>query len=131
MKEKYESLSLATLKDLAKARGLKGISTMRKPELIERMLEEDKKEQTAENEQTISGTAEENTIPARPEYVAAEKQKIREVFLHRREERHQPDPVPLYGAILSIAAITAIIMAEVKIRDVRTAIMEKTDRRTL
>ena len=59
------------------------------------------------------------------------KQKIREVFLHRREERHQPDPVPLYGAILSIAAITAIIMAEVKIRDVRTAIMEKTDRRTL
>lgn len=43
MKEKYESLSLATLKDLAKARGLKGISTMRKPELIERMLEEDKK----------------------------------------------------------------------------------------
>ena len=73
MKEKYESLSLATLKDLAKARGLKGISTMRKPELIERMLEEDKKEQTAENEQTISGTAEENTIPARPEPVAAEK----------------------------------------------------------
>ena len=73
MKEKYESLSLATLKDLAKARGLKGISTMRKPELIERMLEEDKKEQTAENEQTISGTAEENTIPARPEYAVAEK----------------------------------------------------------
>ena len=71
MKEKYESLSLATLKDLAKARGLKGISTMRKPELIERMLEEDKKEQTAENEQTISGTAEENTIPARPEYAVA------------------------------------------------------------
>ena len=73
MKEKYESLSLATLKDLAKARGLKGISTMRKPELIERMLEEDKKEQTAENEQTISGTAEENTISVRPEYAVAEK----------------------------------------------------------
>ena len=44
MREKYESLSLATLKDLAKARGLKGISTLRKPELIERMLEEDEKE---------------------------------------------------------------------------------------
>ena len=41
MKEKYESLPLATLKDLAKARGLKGISTMKKAELIERMLEED------------------------------------------------------------------------------------------
>lgn len=43
MKEKYESLPLATLKDLAKARGLKGISTMKKTELIERMLEEDEK----------------------------------------------------------------------------------------
>ena len=43
MREKYESLSLATLKDLAKARGLKGISTLRKPELIERMLEEDER----------------------------------------------------------------------------------------
>lgn len=43
MKEKYESLPLVTLKDLAKARGLKGISTMKKAELIERMLEEDEK----------------------------------------------------------------------------------------
>ena len=46
MREKYESLSLATLKDLAKARGLRGISTLRKPELIERMLQEDAKEQS-------------------------------------------------------------------------------------
>ena len=45
MREKYESLSLATLKELAKARGLKGISTLRKPALIERMLQEDEKEQ--------------------------------------------------------------------------------------
>ena len=44
MREKYESLSLATLKELAKARGLKGISTLRKPALIERMLQEDEKE---------------------------------------------------------------------------------------
>ena len=33
MREKYESLSLVVLKDLAKARGLKGISTMKKGEL--------------------------------------------------------------------------------------------------
>ena len=39
MREKYESLPLATLKDLAKARGLKGISTMKKAELIERIPE--------------------------------------------------------------------------------------------
>ncbi len=44
MREKYESLPLATLKELAKARGLKGISVMKKAELIELMLKEDEKE---------------------------------------------------------------------------------------
>lgn len=44
MREKYESLSLAVLKELAKARGLKAVSALRKPELIERMLQEDEKE---------------------------------------------------------------------------------------
>ena len=51
MREKYESLSLATLKDLAKARGLKGVSTLRKPELIERMLQEDQLENEENNKQ--------------------------------------------------------------------------------
>lgn len=50
MREKYESLSLATLKDLAKARGLKGISTLRKPELIDRMLQEDEREAAVQKE---------------------------------------------------------------------------------
>ena len=50
MREKYESLPLSTLKDLAKARGLKGISTMKKAELVERMLEEDEKEKQASRE---------------------------------------------------------------------------------
>ena len=50
MREKYESLPLATLKDLAKARGLKGISAMKKAELVERMLEEDEKEKQASRE---------------------------------------------------------------------------------
>ena len=50
MREKYESLPLATLRDLAKARGLKGISVMKKAELIERMLAEDEKEKQASRE---------------------------------------------------------------------------------
>ncbi len=49
MREKYESLSLPVLKELAKSRGIKGISGMRKPDLVERMLEEDKKETSQEN----------------------------------------------------------------------------------
>lgn len=50
MREKYESLPLATLKELAKARGLKGISTVKKAELIEIMLQEDEKEKEKEKE---------------------------------------------------------------------------------
>ena len=37
MREKYESLSAFVLKDLAKARGLKGISSLKKGEIIDLM----------------------------------------------------------------------------------------------
>ena len=52
MKEKYETLSLAVLKDVAKARGLKGTSTLKKSELIDRLLEEDRKTQNTEETET-------------------------------------------------------------------------------
>ena len=51
-KEKYETLSLAVLKDVAKARGLKGTSTLKKSELIDRLLEEDRKTQNTEETET-------------------------------------------------------------------------------
>ena len=41
MREKYETLSAAVLKDLCKVRGIKGISKMKKEELIEAMLRQD------------------------------------------------------------------------------------------
>ena len=41
MREKYESLSVAVLRDLAKARGIQGISGMKKAELVEAMLAQD------------------------------------------------------------------------------------------
>lgn len=43
MREKYESLSAVVLRDLAKARGLKNISNMKKGDLIELMLAEDER----------------------------------------------------------------------------------------
>ena len=43
MREKYESLSAIVLKDLAKARGLKNVSNMRKKDLVELMLSEDER----------------------------------------------------------------------------------------
>ena len=50
MREKYESLPLATLKELAKARGIKGISTAKKAEVIELMLQKDEEEKSATKE---------------------------------------------------------------------------------
>ncbi|MBR3810821.1 MAG: transcription termination factor Rho [Agathobacter sp.] len=44
MREKYESLSLAVLKDLAKARGIKGLTGLKKEQVIELMLAEDEKD---------------------------------------------------------------------------------------
>ena len=69
MREKYESLSLATLKDLAKARGLKGVSALRKPELIERMLHEDElegetKKQSGRNRSRVKWKVTERESPS-------------------------------------------------------------------
>ena len=47
-REKYETLPLSTLKELAKTRGLKGVSTLKKSELIDAMLEADEKEEEKE-----------------------------------------------------------------------------------
>lgn len=47
-REKYESLPLATLKELAKARKMKGVSTLKKSDLIDAMLALDEKEEQQE-----------------------------------------------------------------------------------
>ena len=55
MREKYESLSVTVLRDLAKARGIKHLSGLKKSELIEAMLAEDaknEKEQQVQHETT-------------------------------------------------------------------------------
>jgi len=43
MREKYESLALVDLKEIAKSRGIKGVSTMKKADIVEAMLAEDEK----------------------------------------------------------------------------------------
>ena len=44
MREKYESLPLAELKAVAKARSIKGLSAMKKDDVVEAMLQEDERE---------------------------------------------------------------------------------------
>ena len=60
-REKYETLPLATLKELAKTRGLKGISTLKKSDLIEEMLKADERDSAKEAKEEVknekAGTA--------------------------------------------------------------------------
>lgn len=77
MREKYESLALTQLKELAKVRGLKGTSTMKKSELVEAMLAEDerlKKEETTKTQasaQEAQPQAEEQNTASRGDASAA------------------------------------------------------------
>ena len=95
MRERYESLSLAVLRDLAKARGLKGVSALRKPELIDRMCEEDDKEaaakeppvkaeETSAKAEETSGTTVPGEEPRQPARVRREASPAAEPA---REER--------------------------------------------
>ncbi len=59
MREKYESLSVAVLRDVAKSRGLKHLSGLKKSQLVELMLEEDKKD--AMKESNTEGKIEKKT----------------------------------------------------------------------
>ena len=85
MKEKYETLSLAVLKDVAKARGLKGTSTLKKSELIDRLLEEDRKTQNTEETET------------------EKTESVREV---RREHEHTQRRKALYWSLQTWTAVS-------------------------
>ena len=69
MREKYESLALAQLKELAKVRGIAGVATMKKAEVIEAMLAEDEKDKAkegqAKEEPAKEAAPARETIPAR------------------------------------------------------------------
>ena len=74
MREKYESLALVQLRELAKARGLKGTSSMKKAELVEAMLAEDDRleKESAEKDQLSGGR--------RKFFVHHRLQRIREIY---------------------------------------------------
>ncbi len=76
MREKYESLSLGALKEVAKARGLKGISTLKKNELVERMVEEDQKEKSMENKTVETKSAENQTEEAKSSRAPMEQSEL-------------------------------------------------------
>ena len=89
MREKYESLSLATLKDLAKARGLKGVSALRKPELIERMLHEDELEGETKKQETVREKPQQSEVEGNGERIPQYNKTL------ERTQYHAPARIPL------------------------------------
>lgn len=82
MREKYQSLALADLKAIAKVRGLKGISLLKKGDLIELMLKEDEKDklekERLEKERLDKERAAQRSNPEKPEIERAERTEKRE-----------------------------------------------------
>ncbi len=72
MREKYESLALVQLKELAKVRGLKGTSGMKKAEIVEAMLAEDERLKKLEESTAESGEAQQASDSLRAEETAPE-----------------------------------------------------------
>ncbi len=63
MREKYESLALVQLKELAKVRGIRGVSAMKKAEVVEAMLAQDERDKSGED---ASGAAEKAAFTPAP-----------------------------------------------------------------
>ncbi len=92
MREKYESLALVDLKAVAKARGLRGISAMKKDELVEAMLAADEKDKaegrSAAQPKGVTGTkaADRKETKSKEEVKAKEEPKGKEELRSREEK---------------------------------------------
>ena len=75
MREKYESLALTDLKEIAKARGIKGTSTMKKAQVVEAMLQEDEKDKAAGREVAVKSVVPVNA-PAKRTEQSGEEEKF-------------------------------------------------------
>ena len=102
MREKYESLSLATLKDLAKARGLKGVSALRKPELIERMLHEDELEGETKKQETVREKPQQSEVEGNGERIPQYNKTPERTQYHAPAEAVQLDSGERADGILEV-----------------------------
>ena len=123
MREKYESLSAGVLKDLCRAREIKGISKMKKEELVEAMLAQDEidaahQEKTAEKKPVKRGRpaaakkeAEEAAEPSIEEAAAPEEAEDKEEK-EEKEIPHYEDEKPCNGILEVLAEGYGFIRCE-------------------
>lgn len=93
MREKYETLSAAVLKDLCKVRGIKGISKMKKEELIEAMLRQDeidaqnKKKEEGSGKETAKTTSSSKKIKEKPGKESSDEKDSKSVYAAKNEKK--------------------------------------------
>ena len=87
MREKYESLSVTVLRDVAKSRGLKHLSGLKKRELVDLMLKEDEKEANAQKEAGADIGKEEKEAERAEERKLTEKEESKEAGKSRKNRQ--------------------------------------------
>ena len=95
MKEKYESLALADLKAIAKSRGIRGTSAMKKAEVVEAMLELDGRESRKASApvRTESGAAAQGSpeSAAKPEHTEKGEHAEKQERAEKPERTERPE----------------------------------------
>ena len=95
MREKYESLSATVLRDLAKSRGIKSTSTMKKADLVEAMLAEDAKKEKEKAAKESEKKQEQSAPSEKPERKRADSAESAKEGSKEgeREEASQDDTI--------------------------------------
>ena len=92
-REKYESLSVVALKDLAKARGLKNISGLKKAEVVDAMVAEDRRLEQIKKHEDEAARQKENTREKTSRETATEKTASEKPAERSTRQEHQQRPV--------------------------------------
>lgn len=97
MREKYESLSLTVLRDLAKSIGVKGVSTMKKEELVDILIA--KEEERAKETKTEDKKNENTNAEEKGKESSKTAEKIETAEKGREEEKSEPNMAELDSGI--------------------------------
>ncbi|MBO4901225.1 MAG: transcription termination factor Rho [Lachnospiraceae bacterium] len=91
MRAKYESLSLTVLKDLAKARGIKNVSAMKKADVVEAMLAKDREEASAPAAGPVEPVAEAEPVPAETKKSSAKAEREESQSVSAKGEKSEEE----------------------------------------
>ena len=111
MREKYESLSATVLRDLAKSRGIKSTSAMKKADLVEAMLAEDAKKEKEKAAKESEKKQEQSAPSEKPERKRADSAESAKEGSKEgeREEASQDDTIKNLDSGITVNGILEVM----------------------